>query len=121
MIAGGARVVRHENDAVSATSIVSMLIRKGQVALQMQEELKRHGGELVATSAGQQLQNDMGDAQRKMLETVAALDTEMRELRGAREQVERDRLQIIEERQQWEEKIEAIETEQERLASKRVS
>ncbi|MCJ1332478.1 hypothetical protein MMC10_009171 [Thelotrema lepadinum] len=50
---------------------------------------------------------------------MASLDKEIQELRGARQQVEQDERQIIEERQKLEKDAEALETEQKRLANKR--
>ena len=61
----------------------------------------------------------MGDANQKLLEKMASLDKEIQELRGARQQVEQDERQIIEERQKLEKDAEALETEQKRLANKR--
>lgn len=66
MIKGGASVVRHDNTTESALKLVEKIMGFPTIALQVQEELGRNGGRLAATSAGRQLDEDLGEVVQKL-------------------------------------------------------
>ena len=103
MVSRGTRVVRHDDNAESATSIVQFLAQfKTAVTLQIQMEPLASGGRVARTSAGRQLDEDLGAEIAKLREEIEALriareDTanENRDLRDkiARLEQDRDKLQ----------------------------
>ncbi len=99
MVSRGARVVRHDDNAESATSIVQLLAQfQSPVTLQIQQELLACGGRVARTSAGRQLDEDLSAEIAKLREEIEALrlareDTanENRELRDKIAKLEHDR------------------------------
>lgn len=93
MVSHGAKVFRHENAQWSAQTIVRALMHKSRIPLQMQEELQRTDGRLSETSAGQQLNTDLSESSKKVLDQLekllvnerqnnVSLREEVKELRG---------------------------------------
>jgi len=80
MVGLGARVVRHDDNQRSAASIIASLAKFSAkpVELQIQKELLQTGGRVALTSAGKQLDEDLG-------KTIAKLRDEIEELRYERD------------------------------------
>ncbi len=103
MVSRGARVVRHDDNAESATRIVQLLAQfRTPVTLQIQQELYACGGRVAKTSAGRQLDEDLSAEIAKLREEIEALqrarkdtDDENSELRAkiAKLQLEKDKLE----------------------------
>lgn len=110
MVQKGAKVARHENTAESAEQIVSLLVEKPTVTLQLQAELAQNGGKLAKTSAGQQLDRDLSAMCQKLMEELA-------EGREERKQMTADFLKEI---QSLQSKIDKIEMDREVLEEKQV-
>jgi hypothetical protein len=103
MVEQGARVTKHDNTPQSAQEILRMLIHKQVVPLQMQEELARNGGSIGETSAGQQLDADLGAKCARFAKELEGLkresienEAEIMELKGRVEDVERERGELRE-------------------------
>lgn len=114
MLSHGAKQVKHLNTCASAQNIIRMLMNNTPKPLQMQVELDENGGELYATSAGQQLHFDLGQTSQKESQR---LDQLLRELRQTR--VSNDSL-----RQEIEElrgKVQDLESQKIKLENSRVS
>jgi hypothetical protein len=77
MVAKGAKVARHDNTQTSARNIVKMLVNKPKTSTQMQDELFANGGVLSKTSAGQQMNSDIDETSRKLLEELQELRNEI--------------------------------------------
>lgn len=108
MVSRGARVVRHDDDQGSATSIISSLTQySSPVTLKIQEELAQNGGRVADTSAGKQLDEDLG-------ETIVKLRREI-------EALTRERSNTAEEMRELREKIGQLETERQELKESNVS
>lgn len=84
LVDGGARLVRHDNEILSARSIIQELIQKESVATRIQKELQ-DGRALGATSAGavvfqetkQQMEDtlaELGDLEPQMKEAIRTQD-----------------------------------------------
>jgi len=71
MISQGARTARHENTAASAIKIVSMLLSKQTVELQMQREMADNGNHIGSTSAGRQLNVELNEQCAKLAQELA--------------------------------------------------
>jgi len=104
MASRGARIVRHNDDRGSAINIISSLTNfSSPITLQIQEELVQNGGRVAATSAGKQLDEDLGKTIAKMRGEIEALvrersntADEVRELRAKVTQLERERSELEE-------------------------
>ena len=114
MIEDGAQVVKHDNTASCAISIIRSLIHRNTVTLQMQGELQENNGRLSATSAGQQLHSDLGDTSRKVLAELEGLKAELRESN-------RENTLLREEIQEVQEKLSNLAAQKLRLQNERVS
>ncbi len=114
MIKDGAQVVKHDNTASCAKSIVHSLIDRNTVTLQMQVELEENKGRLLATSAGQQVHSDLGDTTKKALAELEKLQTELHESN-------QDNTQLKEDIQETQKKLSDLAEQQSRLQNKTVS
>lgn len=89
MVKLGAKVVRHDDNTASATAIIRSLAQfESPVELQLQKELLEVGGRIGLTSAGKQLDEDLGAVISKLRNEIdnlrregAERSEEMRELR----------------------------------------
>ncbi|KAK5658016.1 hypothetical protein OQA88_2570 [Cercophora sp. LCS_1] len=98
MVSRGATVVRHDDNPQSAASIVRRLAaHTSPVELQIQRELIENGGKVALTSAGKQLDQDLGAVITKLRDEIAALRQDrmatMEEICELREKIERYELQ----------------------------
>ncbi|KAK0747198.1 hypothetical protein B0T18DRAFT_466957 [Schizothecium vesticola] len=74
LVAHGARVVLHENTKESAEGIVrGVMGLGGSVELLIQKELVANGGKLEKTSAGKQVDEDIGAEVTKLTDEIEAL------------------------------------------------
>lgn len=94
MVSRGATVVRYDDNAQSAALIVRRLARHTTpVELQIQHELIANGGRVALTSAGRQLDEDLGAVISKLREEIEALRRERsataEEIRELREKIQR--------------------------------
>lgn len=104
MVSRGARVMRHDDNAQSATAIMRRLAQfRTPVELQIQQELIETGGRVALTSAGKQLDADLGAVISKLRDEIEALRKErtataeeMRELRAKIIKYEEERDQLKE-------------------------
>ncbi|KAK1757084.1 P-loop containing nucleoside triphosphate hydrolase protein [Echria macrotheca] len=104
MVARGAAVVRHDDTAQSAASIVRRLAsHTTPVELQIQQELLANGGRVALTSAGRQLDEDLGAVITKLRDEIEGLRRErnvaageIQELRDKIERYERERQELQE-------------------------
>lgn len=102
MVKLGAQVVRHDDNTASATAIIRSLAQfESPVELQLQRELVEVGGQIGLTSAGKQLDEDLGAAISKLTGEIDALiregaehSEEMSELRQKVEEREKERLVV---------------------------
>jgi hypothetical protein len=100
MVGQGARVEKHNDGPRSARRIMEMVVNKKAVVLQMQSELVDKQGKVVDTSAGKQLDADLGQASAKYQQKIADLRNErdvadtIRDLREQLEKVEADRQRL---------------------------
>lgn len=98
MVNRGAKVVRHDDNEASATAIIRNLMQfKSPVELQLQKELLEVEGQIGLTSAGKQLDEDLGAVISKLRSEIDALrregaerSEEMSELRQKLEQREHE-------------------------------
>lgn len=93
MTALGARVIDHRDTTESAHNIIRQIIRSNtRVQLKLQQELSGNGN-LYETSAGKQLDEDLGDMINYLRRELAKLrndnDVTAEELRQAQERLER--------------------------------
>ena len=114
MIHQGADVVKHDNTAACAISIIRKLMYRNTVTLQMQSELHHNDGRLSATSAGQQLHNDLGETSQKVLVQLESMQTELR-------QANREKAALREEIQELQDRYTSLAEQQSRLQDIRVS
>lgn len=95
MVDKGAQVVKHDNTPRSARNIIQMLVNKRAIPLQMQQELIQYGGQIAQTSAGRQLDQDLGEVSARFQRDIDELKRERvqnaEEMRELREQLERAR------------------------------
>jgi hypothetical protein len=98
MVKHGACVVRHEDTVESAMNIVEMVMDFPPVALQLQQELEKSGGNLAATSAGRQLDEDLGEVVQKLSAELEALRKDRDASREEREQLQSQLIQLREQR-----------------------
>ncbi|CAO2658508.1 Nn.00g062310.m01.CDS01 [Neocucurbitaria sp. VM-36] len=95
MVDKGAQVVKHDNTPRSARNIIKMLVNKRAIPLQMQQELVQNGGMIGQTSAGRQLDQDLGEVSARFQKDIDELKRERvqnaEEMRELREQLERTR------------------------------
>jgi hypothetical protein len=103
MVDQGAQVIKHDNTPRSARNIIKMLINKQCVPLQMQKELVQNGGRIGDTSAGQQLDAELGETSAKLTRQLEELKKELiqnseekDELRKRLEETKREREQLQE-------------------------
>jgi hypothetical protein len=100
MVGQGARVEKHNDGPRSARRIIQMVVNKKAVALQMQLELVAKDGKVVDTSAGKQLDADLGQDSAKVQRKIEDLRNErnaadeIRELRAQLQQVEAERQRL---------------------------
>lgn len=98
MVNRGAKVVRHDDNEASATAIIQNMMQfKSPVELQLQKELLEVEGQIGLTSAGKQLDEDLGAVISKLRSEIDALrregaerSEEMSELRQKLEQREHE-------------------------------
>ena len=114
LIGGGAKVVNHDNTPERAVEIIEMLVDKGTVTLQMQEELEKSNGRVMATTAGQQMISDLGDDKKKLLGMIESLHRQLQEEKEKREELE-------EEIREGEEEYEGLEEQELQIKNKKVS
>lgn len=110
----GAQVVSHDNTPKSALNIVGSLVKKGTVALRMQNELDSNNGVLMETAAGKQLHADLGDDIKSQWEIIAKLEKQLREDRAKREE-------LVEELREQQAEYDELQRQQLLLKKKRVS
>jgi hypothetical protein len=103
MVDQGAQVIRHDDTPQSAQNIIKMLINKQCVPLQMQKELEQNRGRIGDTSAGRQLDADLGEMSAKLKRQLEELKenliqnaAEKEELRKQLEDTRREREQLQE-------------------------
>jgi hypothetical protein len=103
MVDQGAQVIKHDNTLESARNIIKMLINKQRVPLQMQEELVQNGGRIGDTSAGQQLDAELGEKSAELTRQLEELEKDLiqnaaenDELRKRLEDTRREREQLQE-------------------------
>jgi hypothetical protein len=106
MVGQGARVIKHNDGPRSARRIIEMVVDKQAVVLQMQVELVNKEGKIVDTSAGKQLDAELGQTSAKYQRKIEDLRNE----RNAADEIRDLRAQI-----------EKVETDRQRLRSSRVS
>ena len=111
---GGAEVVNHDNTPEGALGIIEMLVEKGTVTLQMQEELEKGDGRIMATAAGQQMVSDLGVDKRKLWEEIEKLQIQLQEEKEKREELE-------EEIREDKEECERLEQQEMQIRKKKVS
>ena len=114
LLKGGAVVVNHDNTPELALAIIEKLVKKGTVALQMQKELEKSNGCVVATAAGQQMISDLGGDKKKLWETIERLQRQLQEEKEKREELE-------EEIREEEEEYEGLEQQKLQIENKKVS
>ena len=114
MVKFGAKVVKHEDNTKSAHKIIHILLRKQRTVLKMQEELSQNDGLLHATSAAQQLYQDLGATSEKESQRLQELTQELKFAREEREQ-------LLKELKELREKVNVLEQQKEKLESTRVS
>lgn len=66
MVQRGASVVRHDNNKESVMKLINKVMGFDTVKLQLQVELQQHNGNLSATSAGQQMNEDFNEIIQEM-------------------------------------------------------
>ncbi|RDW72916.1 hypothetical protein BP6252_06823 [Coleophoma cylindrospora] len=112
MVAKGAQVARHDNNSESAKKIISMILKNpSPVTLQMQTELAQNEGKIALTSAGRQLESDLDDTSRKVLN----------ELRDLQRQTMQNNIALQEEIRELQKKYQDAEEERKMLRRSRVS
>jgi len=94
MVSRGATVVRHDDTAQSAAAVIRRLARfTTPVELQIQRELVENNGHVALTSAGKQLDADLGAVISKLRDEIEALRRERaataQEIRELNEKIER--------------------------------
>ena len=114
MINHGAQVVKHDNTASCAISIIRSLISRSTVTLQMQGELENSNGRLSATSAGQQLHSDLSDTSRKVL-------AQLEEVQAQLQSANQENVSLREKLYELQEKLEDLTSQQQKLQNDRVS
>lgn len=92
MVRGGAIVARHDNNKDSALDLIRKTFAFAPVELQLQRELREFGGKLGRTSAGKQLDSDLGEAVSRLKREIEELkkdrDASKAELRAAQRRLE---------------------------------
>lgn len=107
MVDKGAQVVKHDNTPRSARNIIKMLVDKQAIPLQMQKELVQNGGRIGDTSAGRQLDADLGETSAKFAREI--------------EELKRERIQSAAEMRELREQLDETRKEREKLRKSRVS
>ncbi|KAK1833478.1 P-loop containing nucleoside triphosphate hydrolase protein [Podospora conica] len=102
MVKLGAKVVRHDDNAASATKIVQTLIDLGSpVELLLQKELVENGGKVGHTSAGRQHDEDLG-------EVISKLRKEMEDLKKERQEMSEEMAELRRELEVREQEVKKI-------------
>lgn len=118
MAGRGAKVVRHENNATSAHSIIRRLLQyKTPVTLQLQAELDEHNGELSRTAAGKQLDANLSDTLQDLSKQIRDLQDEIRDLKSSNESAQSE----LEELRELNQHHQDVENQKSRLRRLKVS
>ena len=120
MIEEGAQMARFENTQESAFALVEALSKKGRVTLQIQREMCLEGTALAQTEAGQQVNEELIELEKKHEKELQNLRSEIQEMQDQTNQKlnESDRkLKEALEREQdkFEKKLERVKAQQEVL------
>lgn len=98
MVKQGTKVVRHDDNRESACKIVRMFLNKQQVALQLQEQLEDNNGQLSKTSAGQEMNKELGEKYAKIIKDMSnknnLMEDEMQELRDQLRKVQEEQYSL---------------------------
>ena len=118
--------MHHEDTQSSALQIIRNLIEKDKSTLQMQQELKDYRGMLLATAAGQQLNNEMKERHQQLLDIIAELDGSLKNVKAAAAATAMPKIDKPKRKQSedWADikaRVRKLESEQEWLANKQVS
>lgn len=104
MVKHGAKVVRHDDNEASAKAIIRRLMGfSSPVELQFQKELMSVGGKVVLTSAGRQMDEDLGELISKLRGEIenlkkvqGVMSEEMEALRAKLEAYEQEKSRVKE-------------------------
>jgi DNA repair exonuclease SbcCD ATPase subunit len=112
LLDGGAKMLRHDNDLISAETVISELIPLPPITMQLERELGA-GKKFNETSAGAVLTEEMTGMQEKHAEELAALQNEMQEAEEANNRALKAELE--QDHRDLQRKIEKVENERRRL------
>ena len=102
MVKLGAQVERHDDNAASAAAIIRKLMKfESPLELQLQKELLQTGGKVALTSAGKQLDEDLGAM-------ISKLRSEIEELKSEREDTSRELAELKYKIQRYEQEKKAM-------------
>ncbi|KAF9781351.1 P-loop containing nucleoside triphosphate hydrolase protein [Thelephora terrestris] len=111
----GAKMARHEDTNSSANEIIRLLINNRPLPLQIQKELIEEHKDILETSAGQELNQELNDEIRKHQEDVRNLTEEMEQ--ATRDKDEETRVELENETRRVREQMRRFEEEAQRLES----
>lgn len=114
-IARNARMARHENTTSSAEEIIRLLVNNRPLPLQIQRELVNEGKDILETSAGQELDQELNNEIRKHKEEIRVLTEEMEQ--ATRDKDEETRIELEIETRRMQEQLRRVEEEARRLTS----
>jgi hypothetical protein len=111
----GARMARHENTVPSAERIIRLILNNNPLPLQIQVELVEEGKDISATSAGEELKQELNARIREHEEEMRVLKEEMNQAMGNKDEETRRELEI--ESQKTQKEIARFENDAKRLGS----
>ncbi|KAF2723147.1 P-loop containing nucleoside triphosphate hydrolase protein [Polychaeton citri CBS 116435] len=119
MMEMGAKMRRFQDSTESALEILDLFLKKDPVVLQIQSELVDHGRNLIETSAGHTVNEEILQLQKKY---AAELEQVQKEMEVALQQKDKDVQMALEKaKQEWQRKIDRIAADQEMLQYERRS
>ncbi|KAJ6507945.1 P-loop containing nucleoside triphosphate hydrolase protein [Mycena vitilis] len=111
----GARLLRHDNDVVSAQGILHYLIGNQPRALRIQRELVDQGKEISQTAAGEELNRELAEQIKRHRQEMAILQQEMRE--AIREKDEETKKELEAETRKLQAEMTGVQDDSRKLAS----
>ena len=111
----GTRMARHTNTVPSAQAIIRLLINNRPLPLQIQVELVDEGKDIVETSAGEELNQELNAQIRKHQQEMRVLAEELEQATKDKDEETRNELEF--ETRRMHEEVERFEKEARRLAA----
>ena len=112
-IAKGSRMARHEDTISSAQEIVRLLINNNPLPLQVQRELIEAGKDILETSAGQDLNQELNNEIKKHQDEIRNLTEEIKQ--ATRDNDEKGRVELEDETRKVHEQMRGLEEEAQTL------